>query len=834
MMQQQQQQQHVYSGQQSLFFNNSKQNSLLTGAAVAVATPPTSSHFSSPVTKQLQQNHPSQHLHHQQPVKADKPQPRHQQAIVSPTNSFIPINVHQTTTTAAASALSLPSTDSQWKSPTSTDVTAVTASKSSAPILAVLPIREQQQQHRPVHLLPPRLTSPSSITSPDSLRLSLTSPSAENHSSSSFSSVSSAHSDPSISTSIPVRLGPEKMRKKQNIENEDKTSSVAVVTTTVAPLTKNSLFPTPSSSSSSIITSYRSPDPSQSSSTSATNAVDNDNFDEDQDRIPLSNAQPQTPSNLKRRQSPGEVLMSPGEIVYLLRTDTNAVPNTLILEKVEEEEGGRSIESHLQSPSVTGLRGGSNVPTLNQNLITSSQSKDEVLPLAGQETTVSTTQKHIVENASSKPIQEVATSEHILPDEEAPQPHSLALPPAPNVTTSTSSTTATSTNHKPLRPRKPASTAPLSMQILSPATRKNHESVPTSIYWSDSFRPFAAIVGDHHHRNHSDDQNHDSSPSTSIPSIMASSIPNDMSSPPPPSLSLSTKEMASSTPLPQRDENTMNRRSTHLDNVNYEETKEGLLSTKNTLKDAIVTPLKDAVTPHSLPSVKELLTVLQSQMHISPTPLKTGHCLLINKEEAETDMDHERENAKQTLLESKVNKEMSMEKAVVKENEREKSNSSLAQSEAELKSPTLTATAPQIASNQIVTSTVTSIASAVTSPPASVHHIRRGAGLRFSSFGDSNANDIPLTLIGSPVENNIGTNNEERSRAVSELNKPLENHQLSPVVAKAGGGGGEEESFIVEFIDDSDVWGEKDDDNEESGTTTIKGIIHELDGLVKE
>ena len=150
------------------------------------------------------------------------------------------------------------------------------------------------------------------------------------------------------------------------------------------------------------------------------------------------------------------------------------------------------------------------------------------------------------------------------------------------------------------------------------------------------------------------------------------------------------------------------------------------------------------------------------------------------------------------------------------------------------KSPTLTATAPQIASNQIVTSTVTSIASAVTSPPASVHHIRRGAGLRFSSFGDSNANDIPLTLIGSPVENNIGTNNEERSRAVSELNKPLENHQLSPVVAKAGGGGGEEESFIVEFIDDSDVWGEKDDDNEESGTTTIKGIIHELDGLVKE
>ena len=145
----------------------------------------------------------------------------------------------------------------------------------------------------------------------------------------------------------------------------------------------------------------------------------------------------------------------------------------------------------------------------------------------------------------------------------------------------------------------------------------------------------------------------------------------------------------------------------------------------------------------------------------------------------------------------------------------------------------------------------TSIASPVVAS-AHVHHIRRGAGLRFSSFvgnsTDTLTEEQEMKKIDKEVEEQgvRELQNEEKQHLIYHPSGKKEGNMMavtetkailepapSPVVAAnkgvGGGGGGEEEEdgFIVEFVDDSDVWGE-----EEDNVTTKTTMMEELDGLI--
>jgi hypothetical protein len=131
---------------------------------------------------------------------------------------------------------------------------------------------------------------------------------------------------------------------------------------------------------------------------------------------------------------------------------------------------------------------------------------------------------------------------------------------------------------------------------------------------------------------------------------------------------------------------------------------------------------------------------------------------------------------------------------------------------------------------QILTKTTTPILSS-SSHVMPVHHIRRGAGLRLSSFVktlDVNEEEEKVKTVldvdncgmeedKTKVERSKGNVFEKTQVLVdvsSSSSDSLLVQALSPVVSNHRGnsdGGGkeeEEDEFIVEFVDDSNVWGE--------------------------
>jgi hypothetical protein len=531
----QQQQQHAsfYTGQSHSSMYNKQP--FLNGSGLPVAITAVSSSSSSPMMKILQQQQhiknetqQSNNYHHHHPIKSDKP--RHH---ASPN----PIPVFHI---AQQSLSSTGLKDFNTPSPMS-----ISASSSISHLSL-----------QPSFL--PRLTSPEYSTL-EFKSSSLASPSLGYFSSSSSTSSSlsgvispvlsssSSTSEDRLSTNVPIRIGPEKQRKKV-IENETIRPVIVALT---SPQTQISLQ---SQSGTLSLSSPTSSSSSSSSSNSSSNA----------------NSNSQTPP--MKRHSPGESL-SPGEVLLsnsrsntLLSTDTyiSLVPRTIELKSLQEPSlTHQSSDEQLLTQQDT-LSSESIITESSQN----STTKDAVLPTT-LSSLVSTKTVEILNSDSNSHYHSNSNSNGIKTNH---QP----------------SSELTST-HQPLRPRKPASTAPLATQILSPATRRSHESVPTSIYWSDSFRPHATIVGD--------------SESITLPSTLQS-VP-----------STSTYTSSSSTFLDTNDHSTVIQPSIQVEEKKDIEKGVSVVSpTMNT--QTITTPT------HSLPSVKELLTVLQSQMYQSPSLLK--------------------------------------------------------------------------------------------------------------------------------------------------------------------------------------------------------------------
>jgi hypothetical protein len=786
-LQQQQQQQHAsfYTGSHSSMYNKQP---FLNGSGLPVAITAVSSSSSSPMMKTLQQQ--QQHIknetqqsnkyHHHHPVKSDKP--RHH---ASP--NPIPV-FHIAQQSLSSTGLKDFNTPSPMSTSASSSISHLSLQPSFLPRL--ISPEYSTLEFKSSSLASPSLGSFSSLSSTSSSLSGVISPV--------LSSSSSSTSEDRLSTNIPIRIGPEKQRKKV-IENETIRPVIVALTSPQTQISLQSPNGTLSLSS-----------PTSSSSSSSSSSTSN------------SNSNSQTPT--MKRHSPGESL-SPGEVLLsnsrsntILSTDTyiSLVPTMIELKSLQEPSlTHQSSDVQLLTQQDT-LSSESIITESSQNITT----KDAVLP---------TTLSSLV---STKTVE-------ILNSDSNSHYHSNSI--SNGIKTNHQPSSDLTTTHQPLRPRKPASTAPLATQILSPATRRSHESVPTSIYWSDSFRPHATIVGD--------------SESITLPSTLQS-VP-----------SSSTYTSSSSTFLDTNDHSTVIQPSIQVEEK--KDIEKGVSAVSPTMNTQTIT------TPtHSLPSVKELLTVLQSQMYQSPSLLKfserynqsaiengkehqgksevekimisnnTNQIDFVNKGQTnlqtrrkEEEEDKEEETKKKIIIESSLSSLQltteNFQKSKVKIPEELEGVSST-----ETMTPTTLSTVPiatfepdsHVASDtQILTKTTTPILSS-SSHVMPVHHIRRGAGLRLSSFVKTldvneeeekgktvlDVDNCGMEEDKTKVERSKG-NVFEKTQVlvdVSSSSDPLLVQALSPVVSNHRGnsvGGGkeeEEDEFIVEFVDDSNVWGE--------------------------